>query len=242
MLETAHVLAQRRGANKIGALLRGEITGEEDASDEEAQLRSIAGGRSIIEAVGDLKAMEAIIKLGGDVNEISDIYGYGEGTALAKACFNCDSDSAELLCSLGANPNLKNGSGVSPIAWFFAGRKNMFEVGDIFNNNKVVKLIKCMIDAGFDINDSVDDKSNTALTFACLSPNGEDFMEKDTLKYIFIKELIKQGADVNKSNMYGQTPLMLACIGGRTFSQATEVQLLLLEEGAASCKMMFMQM
>ncbi|WNY27028.1 ankyrin repeat domain-containing protein [Methanolapillus ohkumae] len=233
MLETAHVLAQRQGATLIGALLKGEISGDEPADDPNAKLRAATGGRTLHKAIGDVEALKAIVALGADVNGVDDIYGYGEGTPLAAACFDFDELSIQTLLELGADPNFKAGDGRSALAWLFV--RNIPMSKDKVNT---AKIIGSMVEKGLDINGNVNDRSDTLLLLACASENGDHpadcTVEKSvTFRLSVILEALKKGADVNQQNLAGQTPLMISCLGERHFKEAPKAQLLFLEKNAA---------
>lgn len=235
MGETAHVLAQRRGAKKISALLKGEITGEE-AVDSQAELQAKIGGMTLHQAIlaHDLEAVSTIIELGGDANAIDKIYEYGEGTALAAACWGCRFDTVQLLLQAGADPNLKAGNGSSPLTWMLFP-PNMMQISKAFDENWPAKIIDAMVKAGLNINGTVNDAGDTLLTWA-LNPdnhNLEAFVDRDTLRILIVKSALKNGADVNLPNRFGQTPLMLCGLGSdHSMKLADDIQLLLLEKGA----------
>ncbi|MDV0446467.1 hypothetical protein MsAg5_03060 [Methanosarcinaceae archaeon Ag5] len=232
MMESAHVLAKRAGVNKIGALLKGEITGDEDAdaNDPETELKTVAGGRTLHQAIGDSAGLRAIAKLGADVNEIADIYGYGEGTPLSAACFAYNTESVDVLLECGADPNVKTGTGNTALSWLFVREVPM---GVRIQKTDVEKMIKNMVAAGLNINDTVDEHYHTILNLTCAATVGNADFGDGTFRRLVIEAAIKNGADVNTKNKYGQTPLMFACIGDRMFPEAEKVQLLLLEKGTA---------
>jgi len=232
MGETAHVLAERRGTKKIGALLKGEL-GDAGANSE---LAAKAGGLTIVKAAlkGDREAILALIELGSDVNAVEDIYGYGEGTPLAGACRNCDAETVKLLLGLGADPNLKTGDGRTAITWLKGGE--MHSVSQNFEKKNPTRIIDAMVASGMDINAFVNDRSDTLLMWALRDSNGdmEMFVTRETLRWYVVNSAISHGADVNRSNIDGQTPLMLSCIGDPNYSMrmADEIQMLLLQKGA----------
>lgn len=241
MGETAHKLAERRGAKKIGAFLKGDISAA-DSSEEssggsganQAALLEKAGGMSLIQATGkaDHEAIRALAELGVDLNEVGDIYGYGEGTALAMACRDCDYQTVELLLELGADPNFKAGNGTTAISWFSAKHGN---VQKIFQENRPAKLVDAMVKAGMEVNATVDDKSNSLLTWALRDKHDmEMFLTGETFRWLVVNSAIVHGADVNWANIDGETALMLTCRAnpGRDMRMAEEIQMLLLENGA----------
>ncbi|MCL2032555.1 MAG: ankyrin repeat domain-containing protein [Methanomassiliicoccaceae archaeon] len=228
MGETAHVLAERRGAKKIGALLKGNLS---DGGPNE-ELFAKAGGLTMVRAAsgGDHEAIRALVGLGADVNALEDLYGYGERSPLAEACRNCDPGTARLLLELGADPGLKTGEGRTAITWLRGG-KDPYS----FSESHPSMIIDFMVASGMDINASVDDLSNTLLTWALRdSSDMETFSTRETLRWYVIKSAIGHNADVNKSNILGQTPVMLACAGNPSHGMrmADDIQILLLEKGA----------
>jgi len=229
MGDTSHILAERRGSKRIGALLRGEITGDDEKADS---IKERAGGLTMVKAAlkKDIEAIKALAELGADVNAVEDIYGYGEGTPLAAGCLKCDLETVELLLELGADPNAKTGNGTTPITWLREG-----DIAQTFKLNYPSKIIDAMAAAGMDINSAVNDRSDTLLLWALLgSSEMEVFTMRETLRWYIVKGAIAHKADVNKANIYGQTPLMVACAGdpGHNMRMADDIQVLLLENGA----------
>jgi ankyrin repeat protein len=312
--ETAHLLAQRRGAKRIGALLRGDIAPEDAAGASgaagaagggagagedagaggggiggaggesgagggarpgsgggtggvaaggeaggggdsggtgevgaggggggiggagEAALREKAGGLTLHQAVrqSDEEAVRALAQLGADLDEVAEIYGYGEGTPLAQACWGCDLAMCALLLELGADPAARAGDGTTALYWLSASH-NPRVVGSVFAENWPAQIIGAMVRAGADVDGAVDDKSDTLLTFALREGRDMDlFVTRETLRWLVASAAVALGADVDKPNAAGQTPLMLASQGSpnRGMRMAEELQLLFLERGA----------
>ncbi|QQO07584.1 ankyrin repeat domain-containing protein [Breznakiella homolactica] len=223
------------------ALVKGTLTGE-DTPEEKLRLR--AGGMTLQKAAlwGMPDAIEALLELGADINSFDEIENGAQGTALAAACRAYDLEAAELLLKKGIDPNLKTGDGLGAFAWFFAAENRFNYPIWLFKKNIPGKIVKAMKEAGFDINGKIDGHENTPLSWACSAPNGdsypnmsgagsfETYRAHDSLRLLIIKALLKEGADPNRSNRYGQTPLMFAC--GSFMDNYPEVQMLLLEKGA----------
>lgn len=234
MGETSFVLAERRNATKINAILKGEISGLEPDDDNEAQAKIVTGGLTLHKAIA-AKNMEAVLKLieqGEDVNQVSDIYEYGEGTPLAMACFNCDYEMVEVLLGAGADPSLRSGNGTIAMSWLMMPR-NLNDLNKAFNEKWPAKILSAMCGKGLDINTTMNDSEDTILTFACRNEAWEVFVTRETVRWIIINEALRLGADVNGSNIQGQNALMLTCLGtDHNFKMAVDLQLLLLENGA----------
>ncbi|WNY28587.1 hypothetical protein MmiEs2_07830 [Methanimicrococcus stummii] len=221
-------IAKGSGANKIAALLDGSYT--EDG--ENADLAAKAGGMSLHEAVinCDLEAVSAVITLGADVNEISDEERFKGMTPLAVAARVINTECMEILLAAGADPNFKDGNGRTAAAYMFSHITALNVNTDVFTEKKAQKAIQMLIDAGLDINDTVDDDFNTVLTCACWSPNRSPGYNNLILRNILIDEMIRFGVDVNAANRFGQTALMGACL--LEFKEIESVLLTLLENGA----------
>lgn len=222
-------MAKSSGANKIAALLDGSYV---DGGGAEAELASKAGGMSLHEAVinKDLEAVRAVIALGADVNEISDEERFKGMTPLAVAARVINTECMEILLAAGADPNFKDGNGMTAIAYMFSYITALNVRPDVFTEKKAPQAIQMLIDAGLNINDTVDDNFNTALTCACLSPNNSPGYNNLILRNILIDEMIRRGIDINAANKFGQTALMGACL--LEFKQIESVLLTLLENGA----------
>lgn len=231
MLETAHKLAVRRGAKKIAALLDGSYS-PDDEDNPEAEARLAAGGMTLHQAVRqhDAEAVRAIVAAGSDVNSVSDDEGFKGLTPLAVACLTCDYDMAALLLELGADPNFKDGGGSPGIAYMFTNfiDINLGNVRKLIGERLPKKMVQLMVDKGFYINSSVSDVGETLLGLASRSEYGGG--GRDSVKAMVVSEAIRCKADVNKPNIHGQTPLMVACTGSQDNNE--DILISLLEAGA----------
>lgn len=234
MLETAHQLAVRRGAKKIAALLDGSYSPDDDSPEAEARLAM--GGMNIYEAVRqrDAGAIRAIVADGADVNAFSDDEGFRGLTPLAVACLTCDVDTARLLIELGADVSLKSAAGSPPIAYLFTSAIdiNLGLIQKVLGQKLPRAMLKLMVEHGFDINSSATDAGDTILGLACMSEHGRG--GRNSVKGMIADEALRLGAEVDKSNIHGQTPLMFACAGG--LSEHEDIQIILLEAGADAAR------
>lgn len=222
-------IAKSSGANKIAALLDGSYM---EGGGEDAELAAKAGGMSLHEAVinKDIEAVRARLRLGADVNEISDEERFKGMTPLAVAARVINTDGMEILLAAGADPNFKDGNGMTAAAYMFSYITALNVKPDVFTENKAPKAMKMLIEAGLDINGTVDDNLNTMLTCACLSSNRSPGYNHLILRNILIDEMIRYGIDVNAANKNGQTALMGACLLG--FKENESMLITLLENGA----------
>ena len=229
-LQKPVAIAKSSGANKIAALLEGTLTA--DDSEEDMELKSKAGGMSLHEAVvkNDLEAVRSLIALGADLNEINDGERFTGMTPLAAACSLVNAESIQLLTEAGADPNFKDGNGCTCLAYMFSYTTALHTRPDVFIENKPQKAMKYLIDAGLNINETVDDLLNTALTCACHSPHNSPGYNQFILRNMLIDEFIRYGIDVNQANGNGQTALMGACL--LCFKDSESMLLALLENGA----------
>lgn len=230
MLETAHTLAVRRGAKKIAALLDGSLS-PEDEDTAEGRERIAAGGMTLHQAVrrSDEEAVRALVKMGEDVNAISEQHSFEGLSPLAVACQTCDIPMATLLLELGADPTLRNGEGEQPIVALFSSQIMLHPPKNLYKDRLAARLVELLVRHGFDLNSSLTDGGDCLLGLACASSNGRG-SGRDSVIVMVVEEAIRLGADVNRKNDAGQTPLMLSCTGD--FRTMEAVQTALLEAGA----------
>lgn len=230
MLETAHTLAVRAGAKKIAALLDGSYSPDEEESPDMRQ-KIAAGGMTLHEAVrkGDEEAVRALVDMGEDVNGLGDEASFEGLSPLAVACQTCNVRMAALLLELGANPSQKNGNGEQPVVELFSRHMGLHPSPNLYRDKLPVQLIDLLIQHGFDPDSSLNDNGDCLLGLACNTPQGGVGGDEGLIDMV-VKEVIRRGADVNRKNNFGQTPLMLACTGH--FQTMEMVLTMLLEAGA----------
>ena len=208
---------------RMPALLNG--TYSEDGSTDQCM---DAKGMNLVQATirKDHDAMIAILNSGADPNELSDEDGYFSGYVLAGklplsiACLNGDLNGIRILIEHGADPNIREANDWMPVAYcFLAGA---FSRDPIKTVSDVLDLMK---GKGMDIDAAIDKEGNTIFNRACsdIDSNSESTGGK------FVQILLRSGADHNKADNNGVTPLMHTCAGGSR--GAENVQLSLLENG-----------
>lgn len=211
------------GVSKVAILLKGEY----DESDPQLADKLASGGQTLHQAArnGDDKAVAALIRLGADVQEVLNESPFDGFSPLAVACTNMYPDCVQVLVDNGADVNYKAGEKGRTAIFFMIkwGKSN----SDTFKKRLVQKTLNILVKAGLNIDDTIDDDSNTAINLASkrsqhMSFNGE------TVDSIIFNELIAMGADVNKADINGVTPLMNACIETNEDKAVS-----LLENGAA---------
>jgi ankyrin repeat protein len=181
--------AQRSGVKEVAALISGD---ESDIA---------TGGMTIHEAVlnRDAAAVEALIKAGAQLEEMSDQY---SRTALMLACEYPSTPLVKLLAEGGADVNFRSGNDETAVYYLMVksvsnlGRGMSREISDI------VKILQVLLANGLDVNAAVDKAGNTALNLLCQAGYLADLNNR------LAEELIDAGADVNQSNQSGRTPLM----------------------------------
>ena len=204
-------IAVANEAKKIAAYLSGE-----DAENEEALS---AGGMTLHQAAEkcDVPAIKIIAERGADLNAVNDSEGRHYGwTPLAIACSALDIDVINTLVECGANVNAKDNEGRT--ALFFMGTGTHMEEKD----KRIKIVLSAFKKAGYDLNNTVNDDSDTLLNYHCKHNSSYDNP--------FISEFVRTGADVNRANRFGETPLMHICKQNSSYME--NVQLLLLENGA----------
>lgn len=219
-------LAIANKAGNISSLLSGTWSEEGGASKTK--------GMDIYQAIEalDYEALSGCIEEGADLNALCDRDGIYNGlTPLCIACYMLDLKAIELLLAAGADPNYRNASGQTAVAyWFFPLQGRL--PGRYFYSSEVAKakipskIVKALAAAGFDINATVSDSEDTMLIAACR--NAQPGLGID-----IAKELLRLRADVDRSNKDGQTALMLLCESYIDDPAVSNLYLQLLEAGAA---------
>lgn len=145
--------------------------------------------------------IKELVKNGANVDEIG-----GKGyTPLLFSLFNGSTKTAIFLLENGANPNLSNEDGWSPLMMACEKLENDLDT--------IKKLINC----GADIHQK-SHKGCTALMSACIYQKNANI----------ISYLIEKGADVNVEDFMGWTALNFVCLHGNKYKA-----LALLKAGAA---------
>ncbi|MFZ7972934.1 ankyrin repeat domain-containing protein [Fusobacterium watanabei] len=225
--ETATDIAIKRCNKKITALLLGNYD-EENPNELLIQ----TGGLSLHRAIEkkDYEAVNALIKLGADVNAFSEEEDtlFKEMTPLGIAFYMFDEYSVKALLEAGADVNLKTTAENTALGEILGYMKDNY-----FSFDKIPlieKLLKLLVDNGLKINDTVDSKENTAFIKACKSIDENNLSNGKTLAAVVAKFLLKENCDVNLTNLDGQTALMFLCASRDVESQDLQIQVL--EAGA----------
>ncbi|WP_028331066.1 ankyrin repeat domain-containing protein [Brachyspira alvinipulli] len=147
---------------------------------------NIAGYDELMNAVskGDMKALEKLIKDDTDLNKQ-----YDKITPLNLAAARNDKEMVKFLVEKGADINLEDGYGYTPLIIAIKYRN--------------IGLAKNIIDLKPDLNAICSATGDTPLTYLV---NAKKYGGVAYLCYY----MIKNGADINKKNKEGNTPLMIA--------------------------------
>lgn len=225
--QTPLELAIESGDKRIGALLNGDCGWSNG-------IEVLTGGMTLHQAVekADYQAINAHARLNADINATNDVQGVFNGvTPLAIACYMLDVEAVKSLLSLGADPNFKNANGATALTKWFEYRGDQYMTSSKSRDKVAQKIVKELLVAELDIDGTINDKSDTLLIAACKSADkGRQYNDNPTLGLSVAKLLLK--ADVNLSNIDGQTALMLLCASPSNDSQTSNLQMSLLEVGA----------
>lgn len=212
--KTALDIAIESGIKEITALLSGD----------ENFIKT--GGMTLHQAIekNDHNAVKSILETDTDLNEIAETGDFKGMTPLAVACYFLDLESVELLLAAGANPNFKNDDGKTCLTRLLTEGDCQGEPYGWRKEKNICKiLLKMLSNAGMDINETINDNSDTGLLLSCKKATGTYHMD-----YSFASAFISSGCDINRSNLNGETPLMLV---SRTEGME-DLQIMLLEKGA----------
>lgn len=198
--KTALDLARERGARRIGALL----SGQDPETDE---LAALAGGLDIFQALRykDEVALDALLRSGVDTQSICEdknMNDYKGKSPLGCALVRENFPAAEMLLRGGADPNFRDAEERTAFAVWMGNRGHDHE-----DKETCLRFLQCLTECGWDPESPADKEGNTALSVAC---RGAGY---DTGIWA-VRYLVENGADVNATNMQGQTPVM-NLYGGR---------------------------
>ena len=195
--------AVEHNLGKIATLLKGEY----DESDNSLVDKIKSKGKTLHQAAeDDFAALEALIRLGADVNEVcTENRDYKNMTPLGVACKYLNMDVIKNLLSAGADPNMHDGEEETCATYYLVeyslGGKNDQEKHALGR-----QALKYLLDAGLDINGFVDSNKNTALNLSCRSQYSWN------MKSFYRAELLESGlCDLNLADKDGVTPLMNLC-------------------------------
>lgn len=183
------------------------FAGEYDESDSTLPDKIASGGKTLHRAAddGDLQAVEALIRLGADPNEVDTTeYGtYQHMTPLGIACSRLRLECVKALLDGGADPNFRGGEkGWGAFYSFATGIRSRSSQQE---KDKVIeKIVRMLFDAGLDPNGAVDEQGHTPINLVCSKIYGGGHYQEDIRR-----ELFDMGVcDYNIPDRDGITPLM----------------------------------
>jgi len=206
--------AQRSEVKEIAALVSGQ---------EDDQTANLTGGQTLTRAIlnNDIQAIQALLESGANPDEVEE----QQRTPLMWACEYPKPEVVRLLIKHKADPNYVVGeTGKTAISYLLTE-----SVRHINGSPQEIRMIyrailRALIDGGIDLNAPLDTGGNTPLIYVA---NMDYFAGQN---YTLAEELIDGGADVNKANLHGQTPLMVYAVKGDEDEHA--IAELLLDNGA----------
>ncbi|GBU08392.1 hypothetical protein AwDysgo_17230 [Bacteroidales bacterium] len=192
--------AMKSAVKEISAL----ISGDDSASK--------TSGMTLHDAVlqKDLEAIEAIIKEGYDINEVSDKY---KKNPLMLACEYPSEEAVLILLKNKANVNYKIGDNETTAVYYLLTKSlsNLGKgvAGGHQEPKTICKILQHLIKNNLLLDDVIDSQGNTALNIICAI----DYMAN--LNNTLAEALIEAGANVNIANYKGSTPLMTFALSGK---------------------------
>lgn len=228
--ETPIDFAIKYKAKGAGALLKGD-----DLSNEETlPLYFLAGGQTIFQACinSDVEAIEALIKLGENLNEAYDKEGdrYNGMVPLSIAVILHQFEIVDLLLKNGADASLLDSKSWHPLRHLFLPISTVNTSFDQFEKKVFQNMMKSFIAAGFDCNAVIDDDENTVLTLSAKEADRLEMYNGHTIAKKVIEELVFADADLNVTNKDGISAVMYLCQAD--LRRAENELITLLEQGA----------
>ncbi|WP_026976830.1 ankyrin repeat domain-containing protein [Flavobacterium tegetincola] len=228
--ETAIDIAVKVKSKIAGALLKGDDLSNKENVDWYIQ----AGGQDIYQTCinQDVKAVDALIKLGENLNEEYDKEGdrYHGMLPLAIAIILHDFEIVDLLLKNGADVQLMDSKSWHPLRYLYATDSTINTNSNQFEDKIFQKILQAFVKAGFDINTLMDDEENTLLTLSAKNADSLQLFNGNSIAKVIMEEAIFADADVNKTNRDGISALMY--LGLTDLRRAEKEFLMLLEQGA----------
>ncbi|WAC39438.1 ankyrin repeat domain-containing protein [Pedobacter sp. SL55] len=230
--ETAVDVAIYYKSKIIGAILNGL-----DSPDEEVvKLYFKAGGMNVYQAciTKDLEALQALIQIGADLDAAYDKNEdrFDQMTPLAIAMVQHSAETTDLLLKNGADASLLDSKGWHPFRYLYIPISNINTNFEQFKDKTFQRILKAYFDAGFSIDNILDDQENTLLTLSAKHADGLMLCNNDSVAKTLIDEAIYSNANVNQTNRDGVSALMYLCL---TDGDRGERNLItLLEQGAST--------
>lgn len=227
---TATKYATDFGFKKFAVLLAGEY----DEADPSINDKIDAGGKTLHQAAydGDIKAVEALIKLGADVNDVNtEEYGKFEGqTPLAIACYRLNIDCIEILLQAKADPNFRDGTKGRSAFYYMVTQMSIRQI-DLQRGNSIKQALDTLLRGGFNPDSYTDQEERSAINLVC----SDVYCREAHCKRAIKEELLNMGiGDYNSTDINGKTPLMGAASENWYEPENTIIQLI--EGGAELAK------
>lgn len=203
--------AQNSGVKEIAALISGD----------ESAMRT--GGMTPMQAIlkNDMEALKALLEQGADPNAVEE-----RNSLLMWACEYPRPEMVKFLLEKGADVNFRSGE-TGATAVFCLLTKALQNLGRGYGRQdpKDIKtILRTLISAGLDVNAAIDANGNTALIYVAAA----GYMAG--MNAALAEELLESGADVNGTNLSGQTALMIFASAGNEDEYG--IAELLLDNGA----------
>lgn len=196
--------ATEKNAKKVSVLLRDEY----DESDPDNELKILAGGKTLHQAIksDDIEAVDALIKLGCDVNEVCLEIPFANQTPLAVACMKMNVEAIKLLLQAQADPNFRDGEYErSALYWMI---KYGYYTEAMYREKIIDELMTCLLASGLNLNQPVDEHDNSCIACACVESGTSYTFSYGSFAGLFIKKALKLQADINLTNKHGKTAIM----------------------------------
>ncbi|RXJ92539.1 hypothetical protein CRV00_12850 [Malaciobacter molluscorum] len=203
--KTAFEIAGELSDGTLGIILKAQY----DEKDTNLSTALQTKGKTLHQAIKDEdeKAVEALIKLDANINEEASESPFIEQTPLSIACMNMNISIIEILLKAKADPNYRSSDKeYSSLFWMI---KYCHYNENFYKEKRLETVLKMLISYGLNINAPVDNEGNSAIGCAYSSARTTaHYFSYGVFNELFVKIFIEFGADINKPNNKGITPLM----------------------------------
>jgi ankyrin repeat protein len=167
-----------------------------------------AAQRGEVGAEGDVATARILLRAGAKVNEVQPKFGV---TPLIVASAMVHPKMVELLLDNGANPNMKEAIGYTPLAWVV--RDSHYGI-DYANKEKIVDIVKVLLKHGADPNFRMMNEKSKAVNDLSITGATPLMLAAEVNNTEAVRALLDGGADPKATTVQGTNAVMLAAGAG----------------------------
>lgn len=163
----------------------------------------------------DRKAIEALIALGADIDELSEDSQMLDCTALMCACRVLAEESIATLIENNAKVDYRSGTTQrTAMIEFITALDKSYRIQRRVDVELIMQIARLLLADTHVLNQRIDEEENTALLLMCKNMNRSWWADSKTVPEILFPYLIQLKADLHMRNTLGQNAAHLLCLAG----------------------------